>query len=336
MFAAHRHQVVNESLCVLYVAMTRAIHALHLVIAPAKANEKTLPRTFAGLLRGGLCGETPATPGTILYAHGRPDWQTLAPLRSANDGAPLVVPTSEEEAPQAAPALTIRLRPSDGRRGRGLERLRPSRAGVSPSINVADALRSHISQAMQRGALFHAWLEQIEWLDHGEPDEAALRQTARHVGATALDIDTELQAFREMLKMPQTRRLFSRHGYADEAPLGFSKACQAELQQAHVTLRVLRERPFAIRDGDAVVHGIIDRLILFCRNDDVLAADCIDFKSDTLAVGDSASMCDAIERHRPQLRLYRQAIARQFGPDMDRITTRLLFLPFGDLRQIEA
>ena len=99
---------------------------------------------------------------------------------------------------------------------------------------------------------------------------------------------------------------------------------------------MLRERPFAIRDGDAVAHGIIDRLILFCRHDDVLAADCIDFKSDTLTVGDAASMRDAIERHRPQLRLYRQAIARQFGLDMDRITTRLLFLALGDLRQVEA
>jgi ATP-dependent exoDNAse (exonuclease V) beta subunit len=209
-------------------------------------------------------------------------------------------------------------------------------AGATPSIHSAEALRSPISQAMQRGALLHAWLEQIEWLDHGDPDEAVWRRTARHVDTTGLDIDSELQAFQEMLKRPQTRRLLSRHGYADEALLGFSKACQAELRQTHVTLRVLRERPFAIRDGDAVAHGIIDRLILFCRHDDVLAADCIDFKSDTLTVGEAASMRDAIERHRPQLRLYRQAIARQFGLDMDRITTRLLFLALGDLRQVEA
>ena len=32
---------VHESLCVLYVALTRAVHALHMLIAPAKANERS-------------------------------------------------------------------------------------------------------------------------------------------------------------------------------------------------------------------------------------------------------------------------------------------------------
>ena len=41
---------VSESLCVLYVAMTRRFMRLHMILA-AKANEKSLPKTYAGLLR---------------------------------------------------------------------------------------------------------------------------------------------------------------------------------------------------------------------------------------------------------------------------------------------
>ena len=53
LFEDDMRREVTESLCVLYVAMTRAIHALHMIVAPAKSNEKSLPKTFAGLLRAG-------------------------------------------------------------------------------------------------------------------------------------------------------------------------------------------------------------------------------------------------------------------------------------------
>ena len=65
---------VSESLCVLYVAMTRAVHALHMIIAPAKPNEKCLPKTFAGLLRATLAAGPPAAGGVTLYEHGDPQW----------------------------------------------------------------------------------------------------------------------------------------------------------------------------------------------------------------------------------------------------------------------
>jgi ATP-dependent exoDNAse (exonuclease V) beta subunit len=183
--------------------------------------------------------------------------------------------------------------------------------------------------------LLHAWLEQIEWLDQGEPDATVLRQAAKHVATTTLDIEAEMQAFRRMINIPQTQKVLSRHGYADLSPLGFSQDCQAALQNAPVTLRVLRERPFAIRDGDAMVYGIIDRLVLFCQHDHVLAADMLDFKSDALALDEATDLRDAIEAYRPQLTLYRRAIARQFGLDIHRIKARLLFLQLGEICQIE-
>ena len=70
MFSTQEQQVVEESLCVLYVAMTRAIHALHMIIAPSKDNERTIPSTWAGLLRAALTNGQTTAPATVLYEHG--------------------------------------------------------------------------------------------------------------------------------------------------------------------------------------------------------------------------------------------------------------------------
>ena len=56
MFATCSDPWIGESLCVLYVAMTRAVHALDMIIAPSKVNEKTWPKTYAGVLRGAAGG----------------------------------------------------------------------------------------------------------------------------------------------------------------------------------------------------------------------------------------------------------------------------------------
>ncbi|NMC21903.1 MAG: UvrD-helicase domain-containing protein, partial [Thermogutta sp.] len=53
-FDRARLRVMRESLCLLYVAMTRAIHALYLLIKPSRENERTLPLTWAGILRAAL------------------------------------------------------------------------------------------------------------------------------------------------------------------------------------------------------------------------------------------------------------------------------------------
>ena len=55
---------MRESLSVLYVALTRPKHALHIIIAPAKnaEKEKKIPATMAGLLRVALAEGELALP----------------------------------------------------------------------------------------------------------------------------------------------------------------------------------------------------------------------------------------------------------------------------------
>jgi ATP-dependent exoDNAse (exonuclease V) beta subunit len=79
MFTAADERRVSEALCVLYVALTRAKHALHMLISPSAENERTLPNSYAGLLRVALRDAQPAGPNEIVFELGDPNWyQTVA------------------------------------------------------------------------------------------------------------------------------------------------------------------------------------------------------------------------------------------------------------------
>jgi ATP-dependent exoDNAse (exonuclease V) beta subunit len=67
LYAQQRARAVEESLGLLYVAMTRAARELHLVIDPAASNERRLPSTMAGLVRAAWTSERKAPPNTVLF-----------------------------------------------------------------------------------------------------------------------------------------------------------------------------------------------------------------------------------------------------------------------------
>jgi ATP-dependent exoDNAse (exonuclease V) beta subunit len=304
------------------------MQALYMILAPSRPSEKTVPKTLAGIVRAALCDGATAAPDAVLYEHGVPDWQQYPMKQTAIDG-----PQVENEVSEEPEELTIQLRPSGARRGRGLERVRPSRA-TGPLVQRRDWLRPWSAQTLARGVLLHAWLEHIEWLDDGEPEEALLRRVAYRYTTGGLDVNAELLTFRRLLDVPQTRSVLSRCGYGNPAALGFSTACCAELQHADVALQVLREWPFAMREDDTIVHGIIDRLVLFCQGKRVIAADILDFKSEVIAISDTVEIDAAVTRYQSQLALYQRAMARQYALDADRITTRLLFVQCGIVQSV--
>ncbi|MBX9654607.1 hypothetical protein K2Y11_13410 [bacterium] len=78
-FEGHKEADYIESLCILYVALTRAIHSLHMIIAPGKPNEKKLPATFSGVVRGAVCPSGIARGETTLFELGEPDWSNRLP-----------------------------------------------------------------------------------------------------------------------------------------------------------------------------------------------------------------------------------------------------------------
>ncbi|MEX0717947.1 MAG: UvrD-helicase domain-containing protein [Planctomycetaceae bacterium] len=328
MFAERETQQVIESLCVLYVSMTRAIHSLHMIVAP---HDKDCAKTFAGVLRGALFGGQPLEAGTLAWQRPESGWGDDAALEKDSTAAP-----------SAIERLDVRLKPSAARRRRGLDRKSPSSLAGGTRVRLADRLRRD-DRATSRGTLFHAWLEEIEWLDvHGDrlqpvplaELEERLRTIARRL-EFAGELEADLARLRELLAGPPLATLLSRASYADPAAIGWPPEVCAEIADSRAAphsslgtdLAVHRELPFAVRLDDVLVNGIIDRLVVVRRKERPIAADVIDFKTDRAA--DAAAIGAAAKKYAPQLAAYRTAVARMFRLDPERVVTRLAFLDAG-------
>ena len=325
MFSTQERQVVEESLCVMYVAMTRAIHALHMIIAPSKHNEKTIPSTWAGLLRAVLTDGSTTSSTTTLYEHGDPRWFTKAEPRVISTATP----SKEQDRP-----LVIRLAAPTLQAMRGLDRRSPSQMEGGPRVNLARQLRFDVSPRRDRGTLLHAWFQQIEWLDDGRPAEDVLRQIAAAPEFSELNVDESLKAFYAFLEKPAIREVLCRSTYQKSPAAGAACAIQATGDEERWSWRVWRERPFAIRDGNTILNGKIDRLVLLYDGDDIVAADVMDYKTDMLPADDPRALAARVEIYQPQLEAYRLATSRLCRLAPDRISTRLLFVAAGFVKSL--
>jgi len=313
MFEEEDRKQISESLCVLYVAITRAIHALHMVIAPSKDSETNLPRSHAGFLRAALIESGPAPPGELLYQEGDPDWHKRT-----------VVPPQTILVPQARPEITLRPLPDHRRRGR--ERTAPSGLESGDQQAVVDALRTGNASGRQFGTLIHAWFEQIGWLPNDLPTDGQLRRIAEEQEASELNVEDCLRRFQQFLGSPSTTKLLTKSDYLT----GFAqRALDSAIQAAELRVDVEREYPFAVQQENQLLTGFVDRLLLIYQGNRLLAADIVDYKTDTIDPSDPRALQAAKERYRPQQQAYRSAIAQVFQLPTTQVHASLLFVTAG-------
>ncbi len=341
MFDARTQQVVSESLCLLYVAMTRAVFSLDMVVAPQHSDKKkgeppTWPKTFAGILLSALAPSDDAPAETEIFSSGEEDWEAKAPAAEAVS-IEVAIDAAATPAASDLESLGVELHPAAGLRRRGLDRRSPSKLEGGTKIDLAQRLRLDTAVGMARGTLIHTWLELIEWLDRGIPDESVLRRVVAQLADPRINLDGELVRFRQLLARPAIQRALSESSCLDPASFSLPSDIAAEItassNKGSVRTTLYREWPFAVRLDDAIVQGKIDRLLLYHRGDTVdadslLAADIVDFKTDAI---DSAAVGTRTEFYRPQIEAYRRAVATVFGLEPCRITARLLFVEPGEM-----
>ena len=300
----------HESLCVLYVALTRAIHAMYLLIAP---HEKEPTKSFAGLLRAALADNAPAPPETLLFETGDPNWDTSTTRRRG-----ITAPAAPDPAlvGRGCRVSEICFAPPLPTPTRGWQRQAPSAHESHPSRQLGELLRTRPVHAFERGTLIHKWFEQIEWLDAGRPSDAQLFDAARTLPPMTLDPAQVLPEFFALLDQPAIKSALSRDRSAHHA----------------LTPRVLREHPFACRCERILINGIIDRLVLWSSADQLVAAEIVDFKTD--AIIDRASLDARVAGYRPQLAAYRRAVAQLFGLGVDRVAAKLLFVEAAEIIEV--
>jgi ATP-dependent helicase/nuclease subunit A len=326
MFAEATDREVTESLCVLYVALTRAVHALHIIVPPSKSNEKTFPRTFAGLLRIALSGDGPAQPDTVLFQYGKSDW-----YQSAGTGILTAADGSTRGPAEPAKPVRIDLAKSDGTPRRGWERVSPSGLEGGSMVQVKNLLTPQTkSAAFLQGQLIHAWFEQIDWIDEQVPDDERLQAVAAEVlsgaGSGQLNLPEQIRRFRTMVADPAITSILSRSRYAAGEKLEFPPAASSDLSGGGLVPQVQNERGFAYCDGARLVQGFIDRLVLLHRGDRIVAAEILDYKTDAVDKSAPEALAEKIAFYTPQMQAYRAAVARLTHLPPDRIAARLIFL----------
>jgi ATP-dependent exoDNAse (exonuclease V) beta subunit len=318
MFEAATAERLSEAMCVLYVALTRARHALHMLVEAKGAVSPTPGKTFAGLLRGALCESRPLGADGAAYEYGDPTW-----------ARGLAAPTTAAARP-AAETLSIKFADSSGGRRRGWRGVSPSQLEGNQERRMADVLRADRAAGQQFGTLMHAWLAEIDWLDNakndqGLPSKNRLSQIAVQLGRPPESIHVEVKQFRDYLARPALKSVLTENSYRAEFANQFLHVRASEL-----SLQVINERRFAQRAADQLMTGSIDRLVLFHEKGRVVAADVIDFKTDVWG-DDPDQLAKKIEYYRPQLAAYRRAVAQNYRLDEASVSARLVFLASGEV-----
>jgi len=242
-YDAHRQRCIEEALCVLYVAMTRARRSLDMIIAPPPKDPGAI--THAWILREALAGEPSEEDDDsgVLFSLGDDSWMDA----------------TREEDPEPAPrAVEIRLR-SRGRRPSARLSMRAASRPSGPPTPAA-ILRPTGETGAQIGSIVHALFERVAWIEDFEADDDDLLQVARAVSPEHAQAGLEL--FRRALQSESLAHVLSR-------PKG-----ECELW---------RERPFVVRIEEptaTLVSGRFDRVHVFREEGRAMRAMILDFKTD--------------------------------------------------------
>ncbi len=297
---------LHEELCVLYVALTRAVH--HLELAIDFPGEDLAKSSFAGIILQGM-GVREVKPSSWVGEDGGEPILGRSKI-SAEPGRRAAASDS------AAQARRIELLGGEAPIGY----VTPSRAARAEAGNEPRPTRELFKQAdsaRRRGVLWHAWFEGIAWSEDGLPCVAQLIDRAREAGLGQIET-REAHELLAALAAPEIRAQLSR---AEAA---------VRLGAHPEEIRLLREGRFAyLRDaqgGSELVQGAFDRAVI---SDAEKRAEIIDFKTDAIDSGDERSLRERAEKYRPQMELYRSALARLAGLDETRIAMRVCFVVAG-------
>ncbi len=300
-----------ESLCLLYVAMTRAKRGLYVVTSFPGKNSEAFNQP--ALVKDRLVGTTKPTE-----AQGRPvqiggEWFTC--LYSAGGG-------KEDERwfddfplrPESAPVCSRIAAPTDlsnrPSQRTSLVAMRPSETDFLEA-SAAALFHPERRQRLDEGVAVHRLLQEIHWED--ELDIEAMTTEWSATTTVETDIrDRALAHFRRAMRLPQVREALRR-------------------PDGHTVL--WRERRFDVVLNDRWITGSFDRVVIRTDSDGMpQAATIYDFKTDDIAAA-QASTHGAL--YRSQMELYRAALARILPLPVSRIRTVLIYTSPGVSLEVE-
>lgn len=278
-------EAAYENLCKLYVALTRARCANYLITTPR--GQKSTSNNFVKWVETALVSGDPVER----EISGHPVsvlFETALPTTDPKWFESFRLPEEkmEKPAPVPAPAGTKRSRP---------RRRAPSEA-TTHSLTAEQLFGRSGGAAREFGTLVHAIFESIEWIgaDTMEIVSSQLDDRSDLASATAKEIRSQID------------RCLSDGAFAQA------------LTRPDLEVELWREKRFEILLDGEWISGVFDRVVIGSDT-----ATVIDFKTDRVET--NSEIAAAVERHRPQLELYRRVLSVLIGMPADRITAKLLF-----------
>jgi ATP-dependent exoDNAse (exonuclease V) beta subunit len=196
--------------------------------------------------------------------------------------------------------------------------LRPGR-----SARITEVIRRSGKQALERGTLIHGWFERVCWI---EKDAITDETLLKRIGLGGPFVSKCCREFRKLLQAPCITRLLTEAHYRDDAQDVFGEPRTPDME-----LTVCAEHRFDVPTGAAMLSGSVDRLVLFYRDGQPVAADVLDFKTDAVRGEVPAWQAEMVERYRHQLAAYGDAVAAVYHLPRPRVVTRLVLLEIPDI-----
>ncbi|MBK7824534.1 UvrD-helicase domain-containing protein [Nannocystis sp.] len=314
MFEQHIGRLAHESLCLLYVAVTRAREGLFMLIDPPAENSRSAPARMSSLVLHALRqAGPPAEPDSIVFTGGDLHW--------LDPHAPVAPAPQDPSAPHLeSPQTPLCFAPTQGPLLRS--------AATSNELagrTVGQVLGLGDGPTNAWGDALRALFAQVAWLEEWNPDRRSLVaavQTATpsrdETWATA-----RVEEFLHMLAAPTLRRALSR----GNAPAS--------------ALQVERQVPFARLEGGALQTGEIPRVVLELATDvsettgpegqviqrATVLGFCLDAFDDPNNAAERAA--ERAANWREPMAAWRAATAEQWGIPRDAVAGVLLFVNAG-------
>ncbi|MBC8202146.1 MAG: UvrD-helicase domain-containing protein [Planctomycetes bacterium] len=310
---SHSNQV-NDALCLLYVAMTRAKHALHMIV-PSKNGKTTRHKTLAGLLLQILDFDRNQDPDTIL-------WEAAGNDSAWTDAFKI----EQQQKACEIPEFSILPPKNPTMLGKGLASASPSSLEGGGKTKIGERFKGGTNSAFDWGTITHKWFEDIAWLDGVLPSVDSLMVSAPVEEAGRLGPKRLEDAATVCLNALQ------------------SEDIQNLLTKPTENLSVYREQEFVLRVQKGTkfaevemkeptdLRGTIDRLVVYYdENGKASRAQVIDWKTDKIQ---DSSVSELIAHYAPQLASYRLAAAKLLGISVETVSADLVFLAENKVENI--
>ncbi|MGI6681359.1 MAG: UvrD-helicase domain-containing protein [Bdellovibrionota bacterium] len=181
---------------------------------------------------------------------------------------------------------------------------------------VKDILNINLEQTLKRGSVYHKFFENISWLDEVDVEAKNFIIRDAQNDFSESELSEMFEKFKNSLTFPKIRERLSKAYYFDTWEID--------------DIEVLVEEPIMFKQNDVIYKGFIDRVVLGYKKGKISNIEIIDFKTDSVS---SENVGSKLSFYKPQIEIYKNALVKQYG-EVANVDTVLMFVMAGKVYKL--